>query len=90
MKCRWCGLDHPPGGPSRTKEWIACREALGNVIVKYTSALKEVISVLGPKPASCGCQGCDAEMGMALDAAETALGMKYWDFHKKPVRGKKK
>jgi hypothetical protein len=45
-RCKWCGLDHPRGGPSRTREWIACREALGNEIVRLTQENNDLRSTL--------------------------------------------
>lgn len=59
--------DHAP-----CKEmWEASRDR-EKVLVE---ALKEVVAVLGPEPADCGCEGCECEMGMALDAANKALAM---------------
>jgi len=52
--CRYCGCDHPglaprlPGGryvSADTRQWIACREALGNEIIALRSMLSEFVSV---------------------------------------------
>lgn len=36
-------------------------------------ALKEVVAVLGPEPADCGCDGCSTEMEIAIRVSSEAL-----------------
>lgn len=44
--CKWCGLTHPRvtsrSASWQTRDWIACRDALGNEICALRAKLKEM------------------------------------------------
>lgn len=79
QNCQRCGKSvnrwNEPCDATSTESLVAQDFlALADLARRYESALREIASVL---PSSdCpenGCEGCKAEMGMALDAAQKAL-----------------
>jgi hypothetical protein len=64
------------------EDWIM-RDEAEKKLAERNEALQQVYNALGPKPAQCGCDGCQAETQMALDAVRPFVDTTVYPVHAK-------